>query len=279
MKSILITGGTGTLGHGLTKELLRRGVERICIVSRNEKAQSDMRRLFDDPRLRFFIGDVRDRWDLTRHMQGCDAVIHAAALKRIEVGLYSPFEMIKTNILGSHNVVEAARDAGVQKTILVSTDKAFEPVNLYGNSKAAAEKLFYGANEHYDKYCRYACVRYGNVWCSNGSVAPLWKSILASGGRPLITDPECTRFFMLLTEAVDFVLEGLEKMEGGETFIPELPAYRLGDLAEAMLHGPWMNWFQETGLPKHEKRHESMEDGKCSRDARRMTIEELREHL
>lgn len=280
MKSVLITGGSGTLGHGLTKELLRRGeVERVCIFSRGEKAQSDMRRHFDDPRMRYFIGDVRDRGRLTRALQGCDTLIHAAALKRIEVGVYNPYEMVLTNVQGSENAVEAARDAGVQRAILVSTDKAFEPVSPYGYTKAIGEALFHAANEHYGATCHYSVLRYGNVWCSNGSVVPLWKSILASGGRPVITDPRCTRFFMLLSEAVAFILGALDKMKGGETFIPELPAYRLGDLANAMSPPGTDYWFTGIGLPRHEKLHESMEEGKCSRDARRMTIEELRSHL
>jgi len=281
MKSILITGGTGTLGNGLVERLLQ-GFEygRICILSRSEKDQAAMARKFADGRLRFFIGDVRDLSRLRRAMDGCDAVIHAAALKRIEVGVYNPSEMIKTNVLGSENVVEAARAAYVKKVVLVSTDKAFEPVSPYGYSKALAEALFLAGGAAYNNAgSMYSVVRYGNVWCSAGSVVPLWRSILSSGGRPRITDPACTRFFMLLSEAVDFVLGALEKMRGGEIFIPDLPAYRLGDLAEAILHGDPTTWFEEIGLPDHEKLHESMEKGRCSKDARRMTVEELRSHL
>ncbi len=281
MKSVLITGGTGTLGHGIVERLLQGDeCRRICILSRGEKNQASMGRRFNNDRLRFFIGDVRDYFRLRRAMDGCEVVIHAAALKRVEVGVCNPGEMKRTNIDGSENVVEAARDVGVKKAILVSTDKAFEPLtrNPYGLSKAYAENFFIAGNSHRRPTSpAYSIVRYGNVWCSAGSVVPLWRSILASGGRPRITDPECTRFFMLLSEAVDFVLGAVEKMRGGELFVPDLPAYQLGDLAQAMgLHHIGVDTI---GLPKHEKLHESMEEGKSSKDARRMSVEELRSHL
>ena len=279
--SVLITGGTGTLGHGLVEKLLSMEVGRICILSRGEKNQANMARKFSNDRLRFFIGDVRDRWRLRRAMDGCEVVIHAAALKRIEVGVYNPVEMKKTNIDGSENVIEAARDAGVAKAILISTDKACEPLetNPYGLSKAMAERFFLSADAWHGptQKTRYAVVRYGNVWKSNGSVVPLWQSILASGGTPLITDPECTRFFMKVEEAVNFVLAAIHNMRGGELFVPELPAYRLGDLACAI---PGMATNHKIcGLPPQEKMHESMVSGVTSKDARRMTIEELRSHL
>ncbi len=278
MKSVLITGGTGTLGHGIVERLLKTGeYGRICVMSRSEKDQAAMARKFESTRLRFFIGDVRDLLRLRRAMDGCEVVIHAAALKRIEVGVYNPDEMIKTNVRGTDNVVEASRVTNVRKVVLVSTDKAFEPISPYGYSKALAESLFIAAEaSRYPSGPHYARVRYGNVWGSAGSVVPLWRSILSSGGRPTITDPECTRFFMLLSEAVDFVLGAVEKMRGGELFVPDLPAYRLGDLANAMMP---RGWYGETGLPAYEKLHESMEKGKCSKDARRMSIEELRSHL
>ncbi len=281
MKSVLITGGTGTLGHGIVERLLQ-GDEygRICILSRGEKDQASVARKFSSDRLRFFIGDVRDYIRLRRAMDGCEVVIHAAALKRIEVGVYNPEEMVKTNVLGTANVIEAARDVGANRCVLVSSDKAFEPISPYGYTKALAESLFTSAdNSSGPSGPRYAGVRYGNVWCSAGSVVPVWRSILASAGRPLITSPDCTRFFMLLSEAVDFVLGAVEKMRGGEILIPDLPSYRLGDLADVMMHGGNRNWFIETGLPAHEKLHESMEKGKCSKDARRMSVGELRMHL
>ncbi len=278
MKSVLITGGTGTLGHGLVERLLLGDQwRRICIMSRSEKDQAAMAEKFKSDRLRFFIGDVRDYFRLCWAMEGCEAVVHAAALKRIEVGFYNPTEMVKTNVLGTANVIEAARNAGVKRSILVSSDKAYQPVSPYGYSKALAESLFTAANTHSSPAGpRFAGVRYGNVWQSAGSVVPLWRTILAGGGRPTIRDPGCTRFFMRLTEAVDFVLGALEQMKGGEIFVPKLPAYTVEDLATAM--GNLGDW-PITTLPKYEKVHESMEEGNCSKDARRMSVEELRSHL
>ncbi len=288
MKSVLITGGTGSLGNALAERLLQLEVPRICIFSRSEKDQAAMRRKFPQV-TRFFIGDVRDRKRLHRAMEGCDTVIHAAALKRIEVGVYNPMEMVNTNVYGSANAVEAARDAGVGKTILVSTDKAVSPVSTYGETKALAEQIFDAANTHYGTSgSLYSKVRYGNVWGSNGSVVPIWRDIIRSGANPEITDPDCTRFFITLPRAVDFILGAIDKMKGGETFVPDLPAYRLGDVARALVpaienscnyalqdHG-----FVITGLPKHEKKHEVMElDGPTSEEARRMSVEELRSYL
>ena len=280
MQSVLITGGTGTLGHGIVERLLQGdSCRRICVLSRSEKDQASMARRFGDSRLRFFIGDVRDYFRLRRAMDGCEVVIHAAALKRIEVGVYNPEEMVKTNVIGTENILNVARNSGVKRCVLVSTDKAYEPVSPYGYTKALAESFCLAAQASRLRGPTYSVVRYGNVWKSAGSVVPLWQSVLASGARPFITDPECTRFFMLLSEAVDFVLGAVEKMKGGEILVPDLPAYRLGDLADAMLHGADINWFQKIGLPDYEKLHESMEKGKCSKDARRMSIEELRSHL
>ncbi len=280
MESVLITGGTGTLGHGIVERLLQgNDCRRICIFSRGEKEQASMARNFNnDSRLRFFIGDVRDYMRLRRAMDGCEVVVHAAALKRIEVGVYNPEEMVKTNVLGSANVIEAARNTGVARCVLISTDKAFEPISPYGYTKALAE-YFFTAADACTTSTRYSRVRYGNVWGSAGSVVPLWRSVLVSRGRPEIRDPECTRFFMLLSEAVDFVLGAIEKMKGGELFVPDLPAYRLDNLSHVMAGMyPTATWVI-TGLPKHEKLHESMEEGKCSKDARRMTDEELSFHL
>lgn len=277
MKSVLITGGTGTLGRALTKRLLARSLcDRICIFSRGEHTQAAMREEFNDDRLRYFIGDVRDAPRLRRAMNGCDVVIHAAALKRIEVGAYNPTEMIRTNVDGALNVVEAAQDAGVGRVIGISSDKAFQPVSPYGQTKALAESLFLAANNTVARDGpRFSVCRYGNVWCSRGSVVPKWLQMISDGAKAVpVTDPDCTRFFMKIGEAVDLVLETITTMRGGETAIPVLPAYRLGDLAEAI--GVEMTI---TGLPKWEKRHESMSDESCSVDARRMSIEEIRGHL
>lgn len=283
MKSVLITGGSGAFGTAFATYLLERGAEprRIVIFSRSEHRQAEMARQLAplDPggdRLRFFIGDVRDRDRLRRAMDGIEVVIHAAALKRIEVGAYNPLEVKKTNIDGAANVIEAATDAGVQKVVALSSDKAFEPVSPYGTSKAFAESLFISANNTRGwNGPRFAVVRYGNVWCSTGSVVPTWRAILADGSAIVpVTDPECTRFFMMMHQAINLVLTTAETMKGGEIAIPVLPAYRLGDLAEAMAAR-----MDVRGLPDYEKLHESMGAGNSSDKARRMTVQELREAL
>ena len=223
-------------------------------------------------RLRFFIGDVRDRWRLARGMAGVDTVVHAAALKRIEVGFYNPTEMVRTNVEGAINVVESARDASVAKVVALSTDKAFAPISPYGQSKALAERIFLAANDGHGP--RFAVTRYGNVWNSTGSVYPTWRRILAGGAtRVPITDPDCTRFFMHMREAVALVSDCIATMRGGETVVPILPAYRLGDLAEAMR----ANYDEPLGLPEWEKQHESMGSGNSSEHAPRLTVNELRD--
>lgn len=276
--SLLIAGGSGTFGRAFARKAIAEGVERVCIYSRSEWTQAQMRTQFnDDPRLRFFIGDVRDRERLTRAMRGVETVVHAAALKRIEVGHYSPDEMVKTNVDGTSNVVEAAFIAGVKRAVLLSTDKAYQPVSPYGQSKALAESLFLNANNVFGMNGpAYSVVRYGNIWCSTGSVVPRWRELIMTGAtRVQVSDPDCTRFFMLPVEAVNLVWRTLQEMQGGELVIPHwLPAYRVGDLAEAM--GVDM---EITGLPPWEKKHESMRDGLSSDKARRMSIEELEEAL
>lgn len=250
------------------------GCDRVCIFSRDEWKQHQMRQEFkNDSRLRWFIGDVRDRDRLERAMHGVDVVIHAAALKRIEVGHYAPDEMVKTNVIGSSNVVDAAYKSGVQRVVALSTDKAYQPVSPYGQSKALAESLFINANNVYGQHGpKYGVVRYGNVWGSTGSIVPRWKKMMEDGAMEVpVTDPQCSRFFMWKEEAVDLVLRTIETMGGGETIIPEwLPAYTVGDLAEAM--GVKTKII---GLPAFEKKHEGMRDGITSDKARRMTIEEL----
>lgn len=274
MTSYLLTGGTGSFGRAFTQRLLDQNLsERICIYSRGEHAQAQMREeLGDDPRLRFLIGDVRDRDRLRRAMSGCDVVVHAAALKRIEVGFYNPLEMVKTNVGGAVNVIEAAQDAGVDRVVALSSDKAYQPVSAYGHSKAMAECLLLAANNTVAAGGpRFAVCRYGNVWCSNGSVAPRWRAMIARGARIVpVTDPDATRFFMRMDEAVDLVLDTIERMPA-EPAIPDLPAYRLGDLAEAM--GVAMD---VKGMPVWEKLSESMGPGTSSDKARRMSVAELR---
>lgn len=277
MTTLMITGGTGTLGHGLVERLLQKsGYTSIRILSRGEHAQNAMRRKFADPRLRFVITDVRDSYALCHAMRGCHHVIHAAALKDVYTAKDNPMEVDKTNISGSANVVMAARQAGVERCVLVSSDKAFEPVNLYGTSKKVAEHFFLAANDHrLPTDPLYSVTRYGNVWCSAGSVVPVWRAELARGVRPVVRNLECTRFFMLLTEAVDLVLATLSQMPP-EPAIPILPAYRLGTLVEAMDIKEYdVGEFD----PSVEKLHESMGPGMCSKDARMMSVEEIRSHL
>lgn len=272
MNSVLITGGTGFLGRGLTAALLAQGCERVCIYSRGEFAQARMRAEFnDDQRLRWFIGDVRDRERLERAMESVEEVIHAAALKRIEVGAMNPDEMKKTNIDGSENVIEAARRAGINRAVLVSSDKAFEPVSPYGLSKAYAESLFLTAGNVYPRGPRFAVTRYGNVAGSTGSVIPVWRELIARGEQISVTDPTCTRFWMTRDEAVALVLRTLRDMRGGELNVPTLPAYELGDLAQAM----GATSMQIKGLGKYEKRHEAMEPGNSSDKARRLSVPEI----
>ncbi|MCR4332215.1 MAG: SDR family NAD(P)-dependent oxidoreductase [Sulfuricaulis sp.] len=287
MKDVLITGGTGSFGRAMVRRLLDgcldnlstgpRESPRIIVYSRDEIKQANMRAEFgDNKHLRFFLGDVRDLPRLRRAFEGVDVVIHAAALKRIEVGAYNPSEMVKTNVLGAMNVIEAAQDTTVTKVVALSTDKAYQPISPYGCSKAMAEALFLAANNTRGRYGpAYAVVRYGNVAGSNGSVIPTWRRVTEPGNnRVYVTDPECTRFWMWQDAAVDLVLETLSTMKGGELVIPELPAYRLGDLAKAMRVE-----MDVIGLPAHEKMHEGMRDGLTSDQARRLTVDELRSML
>jgi UDP-N-acetylglucosamine 4,6-dehydratase len=275
---VLITGCTGFFGRAFAKRLLSYETYTVCAFSRNEFNQYLFRReLKDHPNMRWFIGDVRDRDRLRRAMEGVDVVVHAAALKRIEVGHYNPEEMVKTNVHGTINVIEAATDAGVRKVVFLSSDKAYQPVSAYGQSKALAESMVLAANNaRGTNGPLFAVTRYGNVSGSTGSVIPIWRKMIADGATVVpVTDPECTRFYMTEKQAVDLVLDTINAMQGGELVIPEtLPAYRLGDLAEAM--GVEMNI---TGLGIWEKLHEGMRDGLTSDVARRMTVDEIREAL
>lgn len=274
MRSVLITGGSGFFGRGLARRLLADGCERICIYSRDEHKQATMREQLDGgDRMRFFIGDVRDLARLRHAMDGVDVVIHAAALKRIEVGYYNPGEMIKTNIGGATNVVEAAAAAGVRKVVALSTDKAYQPVSCYGQSKALAESIFLNANHARGANGPiFSVTRYGNVAASAGSVIPRWREAAAMGKQLIVTDPDCTRFWMTLDEAIDLVLNAVRTMQGGELSIPDLPAYRLGDLVEIMQVGVG---HKVVGLPLWEKLHESMDEKRSSDRARRMSQSEL----
>ncbi len=273
--SILITGGTGYLGRALAKTLLGRNYTRICIYSRGEHAQAQMRqRIGNDDRMRYFVGDVRDLDRLERAMHKVDAVIHAAALKRIEVGHYNPDEMVKTNVLGTMNVLEAARRAGVRRVVLVSSDKAYQPISAYGHSKAMAESLVLASNQMTPD-TEGVVVRYGNVAGSTGSVIPVWRGIREADEYATLrlTNPDCTRFWMTRTQAVDLVLSALWTTTIDRAIVPDLPAYRLHDLAVAM----GATKTEVIGLPAWEKMHESMGPGNSSDAARRMTIGELTE--
>jgi UDP-N-acetylglucosamine 4,6-dehydratase len=282
LNSVLITGGSGAFGTAFAKYLLSLDDPpyRLVIYSRGEFRQflmaQELAPLDTTNALRFMIGDVRDRDRLTRAMERIDVVVHAAALKRIEVGHYNPVEMVKTNVLGAVNVIEAAQDAGIKKIVAISSDKAYQPVSPYGTSKALAENLFLAANNTMGwGGPRIAVCRYGNVWNSTGSVVPVWRKMIAEGQTQVpVTDPDCTRFFMRMDEAVELVATTITNMKGGETAIPILPAYRLGDLAEAL--GVKMN---VSGLPAYEKAHESMSAENSSDKARRMTVDELKHEL
>ena len=278
MSSTLVTGGTGSFGQAFVRRLLLApDTTRVCIFSRGEHAQAAMRSaLDDDPRLRWFIGDVRDKERLIRALQGVEVVVHAAAQKRVESCEYNPGEMTKTNVFGAMNVIEAAATAGVAKVVALSTDKACGPINAYGHSKALAECLFLASNGTFGAHGpRFAVTRYGNVANSNGSLFPKWKALIALGATEVpVTDPECTRFYMTLNEAVDLVLATIESMPTTVVIPDWLPAYRLSDVAQALKVG-----MRVTGLPNWEKRHETMNGVFTSEFARRMTVEELREVL
>lgn len=260
-KNILITGGTGSFGRRYAKTLLERyKPNKIIIYSRDELKQYEMADEFSIPQMRFFIGDVRDKERLIRAMDGVDIVIHAAALKHVPIAEYNPMECIKTNIYGAQNVIDAALECGVQKVIALSTDKAANPINLYGATKLASDKLFVAANNIKGrKPTLFAVVRYGNVVGSRGSVVPFFQKLLAQGVQELpITDARMTRFWITLQEGVDFVLKNFERMQGGEIFVPKIPSMRIVDLASAM--APQMPQ-KIIGIRPGEKLHEVMVPG------------------
>jgi len=258
-KRILITGGTGSFGRRFVRMLLsEHKPQTVLIYSRDELKQYDQAaELGDNPALRFFIGDVRDARRLSRAMEGVDYVVHAAALKQVPAAEYNPMECINTNIHGAENVIQAALDNQVKRVIALSTDKAAKPVNLYGATKLASDKLFVAANNMVGKReTRFAVVRYGNVVGSRGSVVPLFRRLLAEGASELpITDPRMTRFWITLDEGVRFVLGSFARMQGGELFIPKIPSTRITDLALAM--APDLP-HRIVGIRPGEKLHEVM---------------------
>ncbi|MBM2826410.1 MAG: polysaccharide biosynthesis protein CapD [Dehalococcoidia bacterium] len=266
-KIVLITGGTGSFGQAFCKLLLNDyPVKAVRVYSRDELKQYEMARKLTDPRLRFLIGDVRDKERLERAMIDVDIVVHAAALKQILACEYNPLEAIKTNIMGAANVIEAALNSGVKNVIALSSDKAVNPVNLYGATKLCAEKLFVQGNSYSGAGpTRFSCARYGNVLGSRGSVVPLFYQ-QKQNGMLTITDSRMTRFWITLPQAVKFVIKRIESMQGGEIFVPKLPSVKVTDLAETIAPGCTT---VETGIRPGEKLHEVLvteEESRHSRD-------------
>ncbi|MEA0561856.1 UDP-N-acetylglucosamine 4,6-dehydratase (inverting) [Lysinibacillus irui] len=254
-KVVLVTGGTGSFGKKFIRKALTLGVKKVIVFSRDELKQYEMKQEFQDERIRFFIGDVRDKDRLYRAFDGVDIVIHAAAMKHVDACEYNPFEAIKTNIHGAQNIIEAAIDRGVEKVIALSTDKACSPVNLYGATKLASDKLFVAANAYVgEKKTRFAVVRYGNVVGSRGSVVPFFKKIKDTGTLP-ITDERMTRFWITLDQGVQFVIDNLKRMNGGEIFVPKIPSMKVTDLAKAI--APECE-IEIIGIRPGEKLHEAM---------------------
>lgn len=268
-RTILITGGTGSFGQAYAKTLLEHSsAKRIIIFSRDEQKQAEMQHHFSSPTLDFHLGDVRDLQRLQEVMHGVDYVIHAAAIKHVPAAEHNPMECIKTNIYGSENVIRAAIDNGVEKVMLLSSDKAANPSNLYGATKLAADKLFVAANNLVrNKKTRLAVTRYGNVLGTRGSVVPFFKKLIANHATELpITDPRMTRFWITIQQGVEFVLKNFDRMQGGEIFVPKLPSVKITDLAKAM--APHLA-IKIIGVRPGEKVHEVM----CPVDDSHLTLE------
>ncbi|MDC3130681.1 UDP-N-acetylglucosamine 4,6-dehydratase (inverting) [bacterium] len=258
MKNILITGGTGSFGKMFVKEVLEKeNPSQISIFSRDELKQFEMKNYFNSEKLKFYIGDVRDRARLADCVSGVDTLIHAAALKQVPATEYNPSECVKTNINGAENVIDASIRNKVSKVIALSTDKAGNPINLYGASKLVSDKLFISANNRdNNKETKFSVVRYGNVVGSRGSIVPYFRNLIESGSKTLpITHKDMTRFWISLNQGVEFVLKSLNRMSGGETFIPKIPSVLITDLADAM--GPNLK-KHIIGIRPGEKIHETM---------------------
>jgi len=267
-ESILVTGGTGSFGRKFVEIMLRDyQPQRLVVLSRDELKQHEMRASgFDHPSMRYFIGDVRDVERLKRAFSGVTVVVHAAALKQVPACEYNPFEAIQTNIMGGRNVIDAALDEGVRRILALSTDKAVNPINLYGATKLCAEKMFVQANAYAGaKETRFSCARYGNVVGSRGSVIPVFLD-QKRRGKVTITDPRMTRFWLTLEQGVRFVIRCLEQMHGGEIFVPKIPSMRLVDLAETVAPGCQVEYI---GIRPGEKLHEVL----VSEDEARQTLE------
>lgn len=263
-KIILITGGTGSFGKNFVKYLLANfAVKKVIVLSRDELKQSQMQAEINDKRLRFFLGDVRDLPRLERAFHGVDIVVHAAALKQVPMLEYNPFEAVKTNILGSQNVLDAAIDQGVKKVLLISTDKAVQPVNLYGSTKLCAEKLFVRGNAYASGQTKFSCVRYGNVLGSRGSIIDILLRDKTSN-KIYLTDKRMTRFWISLEQSFNLVLFALENMQGGEIFIPKIPSMKLTDMFKALAPDAKQ---EVIGIRPGEKLHEYLLTGEESRHA------------
>jgi UDP-N-acetylglucosamine 4,6-dehydratase len=265
-KVVLITGGTGSFGKKFARKMLEYDVRKVIILSRDELKQYEMSQEFTDPRMRFFIGDVRDQERLNRAFDGVDIVVHAAALKHVTACEYNPFEAVRTNILGAQNVIDAAINRGVKRVIALSTDKAANPINLYGATKLASDKLFIAANSYVgDVPTRFSVVRYGNVVGSRGSVIPFFHKLRNTGQLP-ITDERMTRFWITLDQGVQFVQDCLGRMKGGEIFVPKIPSVKIVDLARVIAPNCKMEFV---GIRPGEKLHEAM----ITEDDARKTVE------
>ena len=260
-KKILITGGTGSLGQALTKRLLEMGANTIRIFSRNESKQIEMEDNITDDRLRFFIGDVRDFHRLSKAVEGADFVFHTAALKHVPKIEYNPFEAIKTNVVGTQNVIEASLGGNVDKVVCVSTDKAVSPLNTYGATKLLAEKLFVSANNYLDKKkyrTKFFAVRYGNVLGSSSSVIPKFIEQIKANKQVTITDPKMTRFSITMNEALDLILNAIPSAKGSEIFVPKLRAYNIVDVKNALTELISDTGEKITGIRTGEKLHETL---------------------
>lgn len=269
-KNILVTGGTGSFGKKFLEMVFKRyNPNKVIIYSRDEYKQSVMKTEFVDKidmsKVRFFIGDVRDKDRMFRAFENVDYVIHAAAMKQVPTCEYNPMEAVKTNIHGAQNVIDAALDRNVKRVVALSTDKAVNPINLYGGTKLVSDKLFIAANSYAGyRDTRFSVVRYGNVAGSRGSVIPVWRNIIAKGENTLgVTDMRMTRFWITLEQGVELVFKALEESKGGETYISKIPSFHIGDLAQAMLPGCKID---EIGIREGEKLHEVMvtKDDSCS---------------
>lgn len=273
-KIVLTTGGTGSFGKKFTKTILERypNIKKIIIFSRDEYKQFVMQNMPEfkpfDEKLRFFIGDVRDKERLLRAFEGVDIVVHAAALKQVPACEYNPFEAVKTNVIGAQNIIDAAIDKGIEKVVALSTDKACAPINLYGATKLCSDKLFIAGNAYCgEKKTRFSVVRYGNVAGSRGSVIPFFKKLVSEGAKELpITDMKMTRFWLKLEQAVEMVIEAIQNMQGGELYVKKIPSMKMPDLAKAI--APELS-IKEVGIRPGEKIHEQM----ITKEDARNTIE------